>query len=304
MIRKNHREETRLLMGTVVSIDIVGDNQNKLEEAMTSAFDAMGVVAAICSRFDENSDLHALCRRPGEWVQVPDVLFEALRIARELSELTDGAFDPTVGAALTRLGFTRHYVTGEMVEMQETDPTATFHDIILNETTRQVYLKKPMLLDLGAIAKGLAIDLAAGALQGFDGFAINAGGDVYVHGEDSVGEQWTIGIQHPDFKEKRIAWLQATDLAVCTSGSYERRSPVDPAAHHLLPYGRDNRGCGLVSCTVVAPLAVLADAVSTAAFLLGEHRAMGFIEDAALAGLCIDEKLTLEMNDAMRRHVL
>ncbi|MCY0876181.1 MAG: FAD:protein FMN transferase [Firmicutes bacterium] len=304
MIHKGHREETRLLMGTIVSIDIVGENQNKLEEAMSSAFEAMGMVEAICNRFDEHSALRALCRRPGEWVRVPDVLFEALRVARELSELTDGAFDPTVGAKLACFGFTRHYVTGEMVATPDTDPTATFQDISLDETTRQVYLQKPMLLDLGAVAKGLAIDLAAGVLQGWDGFAINAGGDVYVHGEDPLGEPWTIGIQHPDAKDKRIAWLRATDIAVCTSGTYERRSPVDPAVHHLLATDRNTGEGGLVSCTVIAPLAVLADAVSTAAFVLGEHRALDFIEDAELAGLCINDQLQMQMNDAMRRYVL
>lgn len=298
-------EESRLLMGTVVSIEVVGKgSESQHHEGINHAFEAIRFVEEACSRFDDSSALRELCRHPGEWVQVPDVLFEALRIALEVSELTDGAFDPTIGATLARHGFTRHYLTGDVAESTETDSTVTYRDISLDQTTRKVLLHKPMLLDLGAIAKGLAIDVAAGALQGWEGYAINAGGDIYLQGIDPTGNPWTVGIQHPLIRDEQIAWLQATDLAICTSGSYERRSPLDHTVHHILyPLGMPS-GTPMVSCTVIAPLAVLADAVSTAAFLLGSDKALEFVDEAELAGLCIDEQLSISMTQSMRRYLL
>lgn len=305
MKSKQHLEETRLLMGTVVSVHAVDTcTETALREATARAFDAMGLVEAICSRFDETSALRELCRHPGEWMQVPDVLFEALRVAVEVSDLTQGAFDPTVGATLMRRGFTRHYLTHEDVPAPPVDASATYRDILLNESTRQVCLQKPMLLDLGAVAKGLAVDLAVGVLHDFAGFAVNAGGDLYVQGTDPTGEHWTIGIQHPEQPDERIAWLQGTDLAVCTSGSYERRSPLDPTMDHIVRSYDATNDRHLVSCTVVAPFTVMADAVSTAAFVLGPSRALGLIEEVELAGLCVDDQLSLSMTESMRRYLL
>lgn len=299
-----HFEQSRLLMGTLVSIEVVGPgSETKRRDAAACAFETMGLVEAACSRFDESSALRALCRRPGEWRQVPDVLFEAIRVAVEMSELTNGLFDPTVGATLVRHGFTRHYLTGEATGGLRTQEGATFRDIALDEASRSVYLAKPLLLDLGAVAKGLAIDLAAAALEGWEGFAINAGGDVYVHGVDRTGQAWQVRIQDPAAKDGVIASVQGGDMAVCTSGNYERRSPLDPGVHHLIRADTGQLANDLVSCTVIAPLAMLADVVSTAAYLLGAGRALGFVDDAELAALCVDDALAVTMNESMRGYL-
>jgi len=299
-----HYEQSRLLMGTLVSIEVVGPgSETKRRDAAACAFETIGFVEAACSRFDESSALRTLCRHPGEWLQVPDVLFEAIRVALEMSELTHGVFDPTVGAALVRHGFTRHYLTGEETGGAQTPEGASYRDIALDEATRSVYLAKPLLLDLGAVAKGLAIDLAAAALEGWEGFAINAGGDVYVHGIDRTGQAWQVSIQDPASKEGVIASVQGGNMAVCTSGSYERRSPLNPAVHHLLRASTSQPVTDLVSCTVIGPLAMLADVVSTAAYLLGTERALEFVDDAELAALCVDEALAVTMNESMRGYL-
>ncbi len=301
-----HSEETRLLLGTVVSIHLVGSTTIKdREQALERAFSAMRFVEETCSRFDETSALRELCRHPGVWMTVPDILFESVRVALEMSELTAGRFDPTIGGTLVRHGFTRHYATGEQVHVADDamDETVTYRDLELDETMRAIRLRKPLLLDLGAVAKGLAVDLAARELNDFSGFAIDAGGDVYVHGVDPQGDLWTIGIQHPTVKGEQIAWLKTTDVAVCTSGSYERRSPLDPEIHHIVNPGRGVSESSLLSCTVIAPLAMLADAVSTAAFLLGAERAQEFVDDVELAGLFISDTLEITMTESARGYM-
>ncbi len=316
--RHPHTVESRLLMGTTVSVTLVGkESEAARRAAVKRAFDAMNFVERMCSRFDETSALRELCRHPGQPVRVPVILFEALRVALELSELTDGAFDPTVGALMEKHGFDRHYLTGERTtalrdslarathtELRDSLAQATHRDILLDEQEGTVLLRKPLLLDLGAVAKGLAVDLAARELGVWQGFAIDAGGDLRLHGTDPAGDAWTVGIRHPLVKQEVICWLQTTDTAICTSGSYERRSPVAPMAHHLLDPRTGQSVTGLLSCTVATPLAILADAASTAAFLAGNPaRAIAFLSGLELAGLCISDTLDITKTDAMEEYM-
>ncbi len=297
--------DTYLLMGTVVSIQAVSRTEADVVQcAIARAFDAMCFVEETCSRFNEHSALRELCRHPEQSMQVPDVLFETLRIALEMSVLTDGAFDPTIGATLEANGFNRDYLTGNVVQsdIASTEPVS-YRDITLDEANHTVLLQKPMLLDLGAVAKGLAVDLAARELAECDGFAIDAGGDLYLHGVDPTGDEWTVGIQHPLEKERMICFLRATNVAVCTSGSYERKSPLKRNKHHLIHPKTGDSITGLLSCTVIAPLAILADAVSTAAFVLGADRALEFVESLELPALCISDTLDVTMTHAMERYL-
>ncbi|MDB5055472.1 MAG: thiamine biosynthesis protein ApbE [Bacilli bacterium] len=71
-------------------------------------------------------------------------------------------------------------------------------------TRSHLVLLKPLVIDLGAVAKGFAIDLAAHELKEFDGFLVNVGGDLYAGGTDESGKPWRIGIQHPEQKEQII----------------------------------------------------------------------------------------------------
>ncbi len=304
--RHPYTTESRLLMGTTVSVTLVGKKPDAVRQAAVGrAFDAMAFVERMCSRFDETSALRELCRHPGQPVHVPDILFEGLRVALELSELTDGAFDPTIGALMEDYGFHWHYLTGERTTGSRNNfEQATYRDILLNEQDRTVLLRKPLLLDLGAVAKGLAVDLAARELDTWQGFSIDAGGDLYLRGTDPAGDAWTVGIRHPLVKQEVICWLQATDIAICTSGGYERRSPVAPTTHHLIDPRTGQSVSGLLSCTVAAPLAILADAVSTAAFITGNPaRAIAFLSELKLAGLCISDTLDITKTDAMEAYI-
>ncbi len=146
--------------------------------------------------------------------------------------------------------------------------SATFRDIILNEHDHTLFLNKPLVIDLGAVAKGFAIDLAANELKDFDGFVVNAGGDLFAGGVDH-GQPWKIGIQHPEQKEQIIDVIEISNEAVCTSGSYERKIRKSPGMHHIINPKTKQSPNEWVSCSVVAPFAMMADAFSTAAFLLG-----------------------------------
>ncbi len=303
-----HVAESRLLMGTLVSIQVVGrTTRDALSHAIERAFVAIQYVEETCSRFNQDSALCELCRHPGEPRQVPDVLFQLLRVALEMAEITDGLFDPTLGKILESFGFNRDYLTGESVSnaptLSEGSINVSYQDIELDEENKTVLLRKPMLLDLGAIAKGLAVDLAAKELMNFEGFAIDAGGDLYLHGVDPTGQPWMVGIQHPLKKNGILCWLQVTDAAVCTSGSYERKSPLSDEIHHLIDPKTGKSGRGLLSCTIIAPQAMMADVVSTSTFLQGASQALEFAQELELDALCITDALDMIMTKGMERYI-
>ncbi|PWK16452.1 FAD:protein FMN transferase [Tumebacillus permanentifrigoris] len=286
---------TALHMDTVVSLHVVSSrSEDDVQARIRRAFEAFLAVERVCSRFDAESELRRLCTHVGEAVQVSPLLFEATRIAWEMAELTDGVFDPTVGHRMAAHGFNINYLTGEkaLPPAQATaSATVTYRDLILDEQHRTVTLQKPLQLDLGAVAKGMAVDLAARELREFEGFLINAGGDIYAGGLNDHDEPWVIGIQHPTQPDQTITTLRISDAAVCTSGSYERVSPEQTGIHHLLDPRTGRSPSQLVSCTVVAPQAMLADAFSTAAFLLGPEKGQELVAEAGLTGVYVTPDL-------------
>lgn len=295
--------ESFVLMGTVVSIEAVGTGTAEaMHHDIGRALQAMRRVEEILTRFDETSPLRTLCRASGEDQVVPPILFHALKIAVQTAQLTDGVFDPTIGLTLEKLGFDRHYLTGERIHSDFADQRASYRDIWLVDDGMTVRLNRPMSLDLGAIAKGLAVDAAARALEHLDGFAINAGGDVFVYGVDPLGRDWSVGIEDPRHSSRLIASLRVQNMAVCTSASHKRRAPANPLAHHLLNARTGQSEDGVLSVTAMAPLAVLADVAATAAFLLGPSQAIAFLVGQGLEGLVLQADGHIEETPGMEAY--
>lgn len=293
--------KTALYMDTTVSIQVVSKKISPIKagQAIQRAFKAFRHVEQVCSRFTSDSEVMQLVNRTLEPVQVSDTLFEAVRFSMELSKITSGAFDPTVGAVMEANGFNRHYMLRKRQETGVSSEDVSYLDVILDEEERCITLRKPLIIDLGAVAKGLAIDLAAMELREFDGFLIDAGGDLYAGGKNERGEKWNVGIRHPLKKEEIIGTVELSNEAICTSGSYERRSPLDSAVHHLYDPKSKKQADGLVSCTAIAPFAMMADAFSTAAFILGEEKGMELLKEAELEGALITPSLTILSTERM-----
>ena len=288
---------SRVLMDTVISIQVIGHGATAAERAERAAQvdRAIGWFQASessCNRFDPTSELSQLSTRIGTSVRVSPLLFEAVRYALAVATETDGAFDPTIGGLMTAHGFNREYRSGQRVTIRsDADEPVSFRDVILDGVEHTIALSRPLLLDLGAVVKGLAIDLAARELQELGNFAIDAGGDLYLGGHNQAGEPWSVGIRHPHMPELLIARLQVTDRAVCTSGDYERKSPGDDDVHHLMDPRTGSSADAAVSATVVAPSAIVADALGTAAFVLGPDAGLDLLERNGVEGLIVTPSL-------------
>jgi thiamine biosynthesis lipoprotein len=306
---------TEVLMGTLVTIHLVSD-ADEGAAAIERAFGWFREIEAVCSRFDPGSELMRLCATTGRPVAVSPILFEAVRFALTVAEDTAGAFDPTVGAQMAARGFNRVYRSagfsyersagvqpcpsgrpkglrydgsgrpeGLRYEVQH-----SYRDVRVDDRARTIALDRPLTLDLGAIAKGLAVDAAARELQPFTDFAVDAGGDLYLGGHNPAGAPWSVGIRHPRRDGELIDSLRVSDRAVCTSGDYERpvpdENPVASASqHHVLDPRTGTSPPTIASVTVVAPTAMLADALATAAFVLGPVEGIRLLERHGVEGL-------------------
>jgi len=254
--------QTTTAMGTVVTIQIVGHDASPAEEReraeyVRRAFEWFTRVEQRCSRFDPTSELRRLCDGVGQVVEVSDILFETTRFALALAKETGGAFDPTLGA---------------------------YDSVILDADARTLTLERPVTIDLGAVAKGFAVDMAARELAPLGNFAIDAGGDLYLAGTNMDGAPWSVGIRHPRTEGELLTTIAVTDTAVCTSGDYER-------GQHILDARRNAPAQGIASVTTIAPLAMVADALGTAAFVLGVERGIELLERHGVEGLIVTTEL-------------
>jgi len=278
-------------MGTVVTMEVVPEGA---DEAMERAFGWFYEVERICSRFDPNSELMQLTARAGTATPASAILFEAVRFAVRVAEATGGAFDPTVGRSMEKRGFNREYRTGAEVNTGAAEDMGTWRDVELDEERRTIMLRRPLLLDLGAVAKGLAIDAAARELRPFTDFAVYAGGDVFLGGANANGEPWRVGIRHPRAEGEIIDALWVSEQAVCTSGDYERPD-------HILDPHRGDAARPVASATVVAPTAMLADALATAAFVMGPEAGIELLKKMGVEGLIVTPGLEQFETGGLRR---
>lgn len=274
-------------MDTGVNIQVVTDERRDAVEAnVHRALAWFETVERICTRFDPTSEVMRLLGSIGRPVKVSTLLFEVVSFAMDMAEQTDGAFDPTIGATMEQLGFNVNYKTLEEIHTAVTT-NVSFRDVALDRRARTIELKRPVILDLNAVAKGLAIDLAARELQAYPDLYVEAGGDLVVRGHNAAGEPWRIGIQHPRAEGLVAQTLRLTDSAVCTSGDYERRAGADMSEGHILDARTRRPVRDLASVTVVASTAMAADGLSTAAMVLGRERGLEFLEQQGVGGLLI-----------------
>ncbi|HET6873075.1 MAG TPA: FAD:protein FMN transferase [Sporolactobacillaceae bacterium] len=286
---------TKICMDTVVTIHVIARQKpKKIEEKIVRAFGVFRYVEAVCGRFTPESEVMRLSQQIGHPVEVSPVLFEALKSTLEAAKATNGAFDPTVGRLLEMESFQQSdSIDDASLAESHRNTRVSFLDIELNLKNRSVLLLKPLVLDLGAVIKGLAIDLAAKELVGCESFYINAGGDIFTHGLNENEEPWLVDIEHPMDPNKLIGTLHLSDGAVCTSGLSKRRRDALEQVSPIVDPKTGETPHSLLSTTVVAPSAMQADTFATAAFILGPKKGLQLLNSAKLDGILITRDFTI-----------
>lgn len=223
-----------------------------------------------------------------DWFDLDEETFVLLDAALKFSNITEGAFDPTLGNLIHLWGFDQFDEESVRIpdpsEIEVTLPHTGYKNILLDRQKRRVKLLNETHIDLGGIAKGYALDRAYQIAKEVDpdctGF-VEAGGDIRIIGPKFGSRPWVVGIRDPDDTNECVGYLYLDSGAVATSGDYERYFTVNGIRyHHILDPQTGYPAQGVKSATVVASTAVTADALSTAAFVLGgknwEHVVLDF----------------------------
>lgn len=288
-------ERERILMGTFVQIKVYGGDAAQLHTAVEAAFQEMQRLEDALRRHGDG-ELGKLNRSPvGQAVVVATELFELLSVAERYRRLTGGAFDVTLGALEDLWGFFEDWDgTGRVPPPAEIEawlavPRGLELDEAAGSATR---MSDATQIDLGGIAKGYAVDRALELLQarGVQAALVNAGGNVRTFGQvpEPVAfwvqaRPFQVAVQHPRAANQLLGGLTLqTGQGVATSGDYQRYFMEGAVRYHHLFDPRTGRpASGLVSATVVAPTATVADILSTAAFVLGAQEALTLAQSLA-----------------------
>lgn len=298
---------TESMIHTAVQIKIYHEGQEAL---MDQAIDYIKRMEALLSTNLEGSDVAEINEAAGkEPVKVEPETFELIRKALEVSELSGGNFDITIGAVndLWRIGQDDARVPSQ----EEIDQALTkidYHKVILDEANQTVFLEETgMRIELGGISKGYIGSGIATMFYdaGITTAIINLGGNVIVMGTSPTNENgWNVGVQDPDeVRGATVGSQRVKDYAVITSGIYERFLEVDGVKyHHILDpktgYPLENDISGV---TVFAPTSVDGDALSTSLFLFGIKDGLEFVnQQEGIEAVFIDKDHHVYLSDGLK----
>jgi FAD:protein FMN transferase len=242
------------------------------------------------SRFRPDSELTRLNAHAGRPVPVGALLYRVLDTALAAARATGGVYDPTMGRQLARLGYDRSFeqVPARSPRREPAGPGGGWREVRMDPAARLVTLPPGVGVDLGGIAKGMAVDAAVERLgqAGVGPVMVNAGGDLRVGGRPPGGDWWIV----IDGRRARLRVPLAAG-ALATSGIARRRwSQGGERRHHLLdPRTGEPARTGLWSVTAVAGSCAQAEVAAKVAFVLGRDPGAEFLRDQGLAGLFAGE---------------
>lgn len=300
---------------------IVGYEDNKF------AFDAMsnrifGMLEEYHRLFDiynEYEGINNLCTVnklfDGEHkeIRVDRKIIDMLLFSKEMYTLTEGRVNIAMGSVLS---IWHDYRTEglkiggiakipPMDRLTEAAEHTDINDLVIDEENSTVYLRDPkMTLDVGAIAKGYAVEMIAKTIEaeGITGYALNVGGNLRVIGPKVGDEPWNTAVENPDvndYENPYICYLKITNEAVVTSGSYQRYYIVDGIQyHHIIDKNTLMPSKGLLSVTVICKSSALADALSTALFCMTVEEGQDLVNSLdSVEALWVDEGGKLYYSD-------
>jgi thiamine biosynthesis lipoprotein len=265
------------IMGTRIVVELWADDRDEGEAAIAAVLDEMRRVDRDMSTYKPTSEVsivNATAARKA--VPISAELFDLLTQAAEYSRLTDGAFDITYASVGYMYDFHEHKRPTQK-QIDNALPAVNYRHVLLDATTRTVRFSQPgVRIDLGGIGKGHAVDRGIVILQqrGISHALVTAGGDSRIIG-DRFGHPWVVGIRHPDRKDEVIARIPLEDIAISTSGDYERYFEEDGVRyHHIIDPHTGQSARKVRSATIIGPTATRTDGLSKTAFVLGAEKAI------------------------------
>ncbi len=279
-------EQRWIVMGTYAQAEIHAFDARSAEKMMAKVQAALLRVDAEMSCWKQDSMLNQVNREAREQaVAVGSAdLYRCIRLAYEFAKNSDGVFDPTIGRLMRAYGFrpVRPRVPDEG-ELREAMNHTGWDKIQVFPESRSIrFLDDRLELDLGGIAKGYAVDVAARnfALPGIHSGLIDLGGTVYAWGVPEEGTEWAVGIRDPWLPDGVMGTVLLKNRAVATSAIYEHAFTVEGVTYgHILdPRTGRPADTDIIAASVISDSAAEADALSTAFFVAGSQGSAAMLQ--------------------------
>lgn len=273
------------VMGTIAELAVLEPDSRRAQAALDAAVAELRRVEALCTRFDDRSDI-GRANRGATRDAVPVspatafVVAEALRWATG----TAGAYDPAIGGAVALWDVGNRHEPPPERAVERFAGRQLYHTVEVGRRGGEPVLRyhdADTRVDLGGIAKGYGVDRAVEVLRrhGIAQALVDVGGDLYALGSAPGGAPWEIGIRDPHNSEGLLGTLEAADVAVATSGTYLQYFRFRGRRyHHLIDPGTGApRVTPEESLTIRAPRCLQADVAATALFGLSRDRAAALL---------------------------
>ncbi|PXW09756.1 thiamine biosynthesis lipoprotein [Chryseobacterium sp. CBTAP 102] len=289
------------LMGNAFEITVVDESEKNAYLHIDAAVAEIQRIENLLTTFSENSQTSLINNNAGlEPVKVDREVFDLIERSVRISRITDGYFDISYG------GIDKGFWNFDRNMKQLPDPKTikehlklvNYENIILNSRDQSVFLKEQgMRIGFGGIGKGYAAEMAKRMLQkrGVESGIVNASGDLTAWGVQSNGKPWTIGIADPDHSGQPFSYMNITDMAVATSGNYEKFVMIDGKKYsHTINPKTGMPVSGIKSVTIFCPNAEIADAIATPVGIMGIKAALDLVNQIhQLECIIIDDDNTV-----------
>lgn len=270
-------------MGSRFDISVVANDTLEASYYINLAIEEISRIEKLISSWDANSQTSEIIRNAGMHpVKVDEELFDLIERSLAISKLTDGAFDISYASLdkIWKFDGSMKIMPSEAA-IKESVAKVGFQNVLINKENQTVFLKlKGMKIGFGAIGKGYAADKAKALLisVGVTAGIINASGDMNTWGKQPNGDDWKVAITNPLNKNNAFALFPISNSAVVTSGDYEKYVIFDGKRYsHIINPKTGYPASEIISVSVFAPKAELADALATSIFVMGTDSGLNLI---------------------------
>jgi len=269
------------IMGTAIRVELWSDDRVAADAAMAAVMAQMHHVDATMSPHKPDSELSRINREAAQRpVPVSRELFDLIARSLDFSRLSGGAFDITFAGAGQLYDY-RERVRPSREALEQARASIGYRHLLLDPQACTVRFAQPgVRIDLGGFAKGHAVDRGAAILRarGIRHAIVTAGGDSHIVG-DRHGRPWSIGVRDPRRPGELAAVLPLSDVAISTSGDYERYFEEDGVRfHHVLDPSTGMSASALQSVTILAPDGLTSEGLSKSVFVMGLERGMRLVD--------------------------
>ncbi|MBU0711820.1 FAD:protein FMN transferase [bacterium] len=273
---------TRFAMGTVIEITVLDNSEYHANMAIAAAMTEINRIGSLFYEGNPESPLYEFSHRTGDRVAMPEEVLSLIQRGLEVSRLTNGCFDMTVGVLMPLWDFKSENPKPPTEDQIESVlPYVNYQTLTVDPENNMLLSASPRtMLTTGGIAKGYAVDRAIEILSenGVKGALVNAGGDLRVLCR-ADGKKWRVGIQNPRVQQEILKIIEIDSGAVVTSGDYQKFFFYNEKRfHHLL---NPKTGLPADSCqfvTIIAPTTEQADALATGIFVAGARQGIELLE--------------------------